>query len=132
MTVPPHILANARDLRAQLTDAEQLLWYILRDRRFCGIKFRRQHPFDRYILDFYCRDAQLAIELDGGGHCLPAQKSYDDERTKFFDIAGIKILRFWNHEVLNNLEAVLTRLHAEIFPSPGLRPPSPQGEGNIE
>ncbi|MFZ5798639.1 MAG: DUF559 domain-containing protein [Desulfobulbaceae bacterium] len=51
MTVPPHILINARELRSRLTDAEQLLWYILRDRRFCGIKFRRRHPFGRYILD---------------------------------------------------------------------------------
>ena len=124
MTVPEHILVNARELRSRLTDAEQLLWYILRDRRFCGIKFRRQHPFGRYILDFYCHDARLAIELDGGGHGVPQQRESDDERTRTIERAGIRVLRFWNHEVLNELEAVLARLYSELFPLPGLRPPS--------
>ena len=119
MAVPAEILANARILRAQLTDAEQLLWHLLRSRRFCGIKFRRQHPFGRFILDFYCHDVQLAIELDGSGHNDEAQKAYDAERTKALASAGVKVLRFWNHEVFNELEAVLERLHAELFPSPG-------------
>ena len=131
MALPSDILANARELRLRLTDAEQLLWYILRDRHFCGLKFRRQHPYDRFILDFYCHDALLAIELDGSGHNELAQKISDDERTVMLANAGIKVLRFWNHEILNNLESVLTQLHAELFPSSGAaRHPLPEGEGN--
>ena len=130
MAVPSSILSNARILRVQLTDAEQLVWQILRDRRFCGIKFRRQHPFERFVLDFYCHEAKLVLELDGGGHNDHGQKAYDEERTKFLEDAGIRVLRFWNHDVLNNLEAVLEQLHDELFtPSPGLRPPSPRGRG---
>ncbi|MCM2265971.1 MAG: endonuclease domain-containing protein [Desulfuromonadales bacterium] len=131
MAVPSSILNNARILRAQLTDAEQLVWQILRDRRFSGIKFRRQHPFDRFVLDFYCHEARLALELDGSGHNDQDQKVYDEERTRILEDAGIRVLRFWNHDVLNNLEAVLEKLHAELFtPSPGLRPPSPRRRGN--
>ena len=130
MAVPTGILTNARILRAQLTDAELLLWTLLRGRRFCGIKFRRQHPFGRFILDFYSHDFKLAIELDGSGHNEQEQKVYDAERTKALEGAGIKVLRFWNHEVLNDLEAVLETLHAELVPSPGAsRHPLPGGEG---
>jgi very-short-patch-repair endonuclease len=98
--LPPHILHNARALRAGLTDAEQLLWYFLRNRSFCGYKFRRQHPIGRYILDFYCHDERLAVELDGGGHALDEQYLYDAERTKELEGAGIRVLRFWNNQVL--------------------------------
>jgi len=99
MSVPSCILANARTLRVQHTDAERLFWHLLRDRRFCGVKFRRQHPFDRFILDYYCHDARFAIELDGGGHNDQEQKAYDNERTSLLESAGIRVLRFWNHEV---------------------------------
>jgi very-short-patch-repair endonuclease len=131
MSVPSDILANARNLRAQLTDAEQLLWWLLRDRRFCGIKFRRQHPFDRFVLDFYCPEAKLAVELDGGGHNEQEQKVYDGVRTRALESAGIKVLRFWNHDILKSPEAVLEQLHTELFaPSPGAaRHPLPQEEG---
>ena len=131
MAVQPEILFNARLLRTKHTDAERLLWSILRGRRFCGVKFRRQHPFDRFVLDFFCQDFQLAIELDGSGHNEEEQKGYDAERTRFLESAGIRMLRFWNHEVLNDLEAVLEKLHAELFPSPGAaHHPLPAGEGN--
>jgi len=119
MAVPDHILSNARKLRIQLTDAEQLLWSLLRDRRFFGVKFRRQHPHDTYILDFYCHSARLAVELDGGGHGEISQKVYDNERTKVLENEGIRILRFWNHEVLNNLDDVLAQLYTELFSSTG-------------
>jgi len=132
MAVPSEILVNARILRVRLTDAEQLFWHLLRGRRFCGVKFRRQHPFGRFILDFYCHDFQLAIELDGSGHNDQEQKTYDAERTKALEGAGIKVLRFWNHEVLTDLEAVLEKLHAELFPSPvASRHPLPGGEGKL-
>ena len=66
ISIPPNILKNARNLRKNLTDAEQLLWRLLRDRLFGNKKFRRQHPVGRYILDFYCHELKLAIEVDGG------------------------------------------------------------------
>ena len=116
MSVPPDILHNARLLRETQTDAEQLMWQLLRNRRFCGVKFRRQHPVGRYILDFYCHDAQLAIELDGGGHAEDRQQEYDTERSAELAGEGIRVLRFWNHEVLQETEAVVTVLFNALFP----------------
>jgi very-short-patch-repair endonuclease len=130
MPVPTEILNYARELRATQTDAEQLLWLLLRNRRFCGFKFRRQHPLNAYILDFYCHDARLAIELDGGGHSADEQMAYDAERTKELEKAGIKVLRFWNDEVLKKIETVLESIYVTLSPSPGLRPPSPLGRGD--
>ena len=126
------ILANARSLRTGMTNAEEFVWYLLRDRRFCGIKFRRQHPFSSYILDFYAPQLRLAIELDGGGHNDPVQQGRDEVRSAALQAAGLRVLRFWNHEVFNDTDAVLTRLHVEIFtaPSPGLPATlSPKGRG---
>ncbi|RII29771.1 MAG: hypothetical protein CXR30_10685 [Geobacter sp.] len=131
-TIPHDILQNARELRARLTDAEQLLWYLLRNRSFCGYKFRRQHPAGRYILDFYCHEKLLAIELDGGGHGAEEQRLYDAERTKELEGAGINVLRFWNNQVLAETESVLMSLFMALTesPSPGApRHPLPEGEG---
>jgi len=114
LPLPPQILNNARELRTKQTDAETLLWYFLRNRDFCGIKFRRQHPVCGYILDFYCHEANLAIELDGSGHSEDERKLYDAERTRVLEGAGIKVLRFWNDEVLKNLEAVLEEIYAAV------------------
>ena len=120
----------ARELRANLSDAEQRIWHLLRDRHFLGYKFRRQHPMGNYILDFYCADAKLAIELDGGQHA--DNRDYDDQRTEVMRREGVRVLRFWNNDVLANTEAVLTKI-AEVLstqqhPSPQ---PSPHkwGEG---
>jgi len=130
MAVPPEILSNARTLRVGQTDAEKLLWTLLRDRRFCGYKFRRQHPVDRYILDFYCHDKMLAIELDGGAHNSEERKAYDSERTRELFGAGIRVIRFWNHDVLNCTDLVLEAIYAALNPSPGaLHHPLPAGEG---
>ena len=130
MAIPPDILRNARDLRSTMTDAENLLWLLLRDRRFCGFKFRRQHPVSRYILDFYCHKAKLAIELDGGGHASDEQMAYDAERTKELQGTAIKVLRFWNSDVLKDVELVLESIYATLMPSPGaMRHPLPDGEG---
>ena len=114
MPLPPELLIFARQLRKNQTDAENLLWYILRDRRFCGFKFRRQYPLSGYILDFYCHDAGLAVELDGGGHTSDEQRMYDKERTKIIEAAGIRVVRFWNNNVLNSLEDVLEELYAQL------------------
>lgn len=111
------ILLRARELRRNATDAEQTLWNALRDRQLAGLKFRRQHPIDRFILDFYCHEKRLAIELDGGYHAEDEQRIYDEERTTLLAAQGIKVLRFWNHEVLNNLEGVLEAiLNAAMTP----------------
>ncbi len=133
--VPPHILANARELRKNLTDAERLLWSLLRDRRMAGLKFRRQHPVPPYILDFYCDEARLAIELDGGQHAEQGQ--YDAARSAFLATQGIRVLRFWNNDVLGQTEAVAEAIWNAVAPSsqafsPGEKgcadAPLPQGE----
>lgn len=131
MGVPCDILQYARQLRGSQTDAENLLWYLLRNRRFCGFKFRRQHPVGGYILDFYCHEALLAIELDGGGHAVETQVAYDSQRTKELEGTGIRILRFWNNDLLRDTEAVLEAIYAALQqPSPGAsRHPLPEGEG---
>jgi very-short-patch-repair endonuclease len=130
MAIPPQLLKNARELRNRLTDAETLLWQLLRDRRFCGYKFRRQHPIGGFILDFYCHEEKLAIELDGGGHSVPEQSEYDKERTNMLEGAGIRVLRFWNHEVLADLESVTEAIYTALSPPPGAsRHPLPKGEG---
>ena len=96
----------ARQLRKQSTDAERRLWRLLRDRRFNEFKFRRQYPCGIYFLDFYCTIAKLAVELDGGGHGFPDQRARDENRNQFLAQQGIKVLRFWNHQVRGELETV--------------------------
>ena len=113
--INPKLLTRARKLRTEQTDAEQLLWYLLRNRQFCGLKFRRQHPVEPYVLDFYCDKNQAGIELDGGQHNEPAKKRRDEERTTFFESKGIRVIRFWNHEVLQETEAVVERLYHFLF-----------------
>ena len=119
MPVPPELLIFAKQLRQQQTDAEQLLWQVLRGRNLNGFKFRRQYPVGGYILDFYCYEASLAIELDGGGHNTEEQFLYDTERTKALIGAGIKVVRFWNHDVLNSLEAVLEEIYGYLITGNG-------------
>ena len=113
----PEFLEFARQLRREQTDAERLLWSLLRDRRFMGCKFRRQHPIEPYVVDFYCHAARLAIELDGGEHNEPAARARDEERTRFLEARGIRVLRFWNNEVFNNLEGVLQTIYEALTPT---------------
>jgi very-short-patch-repair endonuclease len=114
MPVPPNLLVFARQLRKEQTDAENLLWHLLRGRNFCGFKFRRQYPMCGYILDFYCHDVGLAVELDGGGHNQEEQQLYDMERTRIIESAGIRIVRFWNNDVLTGMEGVLEELYMHL------------------
>jgi len=113
----PELLEFARQMRREQTDAERLLWSLLRDRRFMGYKFRRQQPIEPYVLDFYCHEAQLAIELDGGQHNEPAARVRDEERTRSLEARGIRVLRFWNNEVFNNLEGVLQTIYEALTPT---------------
>ena len=118
--VPVKHVARARRLRRQQSDAERLLWHHLRARRLGGFKFRRQHTIDKYIVDFYCDDARLVIEVDGGSHNEPNQKDYDRQRTLTLEKLGLRVLRFWNHEVLLHTEQVLEMIleALENVPSP--------------
>ncbi len=112
--LPPKLLERARELRKEATDAEQLLWKLLRNRGVNDTKFRRQHPIGRYILDFYCHEIQLAIELDGSGHLEEFQAVYDEERTQNLQAEGIQVLRFWNNAVLKETETVLEEIWLTI------------------
>ncbi len=103
--IPANLRTFARNLRKEQTDAENLLWALLRDRRIGGAKFRRQHPVEPYVLDFYCHDAKLAIELDGGGHAQ--QPRQDVKRDEYLAGKGIETLRVWNNQLLSETESVL-------------------------
>lgn len=104
------VIEFARKLRQDATDAESLLWACLRDRRVHHRKFRRQHPVGSYVLDFYCAELNLAIELDGGQHNSAEGKARDLVREAFLRTQGIQTLRFTNHEMLREAEAVLNMI----------------------
>ncbi|HMI79679.1 MAG TPA: DUF559 domain-containing protein, partial [Ferruginibacter sp.] len=101
---------NARYLRKVHTGAEKKLWEALRNSQLCNLKFRRQHAFDNYILDFYCHKMKLAIEVDGGVHNDPEVAAYDEARTKNLNENGITVLRFSNNEIENKIKEVLRKI----------------------
>ena len=102
-------IIKARYLRREETKAEKMLWKELRNSGL-GVKWRRQHPIDMYILDFYAPKIKLVIELDGSGHNLKENKEYDKDRTFYLESKYIKVLRFWTSEVEKNLEEVLSKI----------------------
>jgi very-short-patch-repair endonuclease len=102
----------ARALRKQPTKAEEILWRGLRGSRFHGAKFRRQVPFDRFVVDFYCHAAKLVVELDGKQHEWFAD--YDAGRTRVLESRGVSVVRFTNVEVENDLDSVLARIRAAL------------------
>jgi len=125
-TIPRDLLQFARKLRKEQTDSETKMWYLLRNRRLAGKKFRRQHPIPPYVVDFYCHEAALVVEIDGGQHAT--DRHHDDERTSFLERKGLRVIRFWNNEVLQEIEAVLQAVwNALQEPSPPA--PLPGGEG---
>jgi len=95
----------ARQLRRNSSKAENLLWYYLRNKQQQNIKFRRQHIMGPYIVDFVSLSTKLIVELDGGQHA--EQTSYDQQRTRWLELQGYKVYRFWNNEVLGNTDSVL-------------------------
>ena len=97
-------IENSRRLRTGQTDAERMLWRQLRLKQFAGFKFRRQHPVGKYIVDFACIEAGLCIELDGSQHAK--ERSYDEERSRFLSSRGFRTLRFWDNEVLTQIDSV--------------------------
>ena len=104
-TSNPKIRKNARELRKNLTPIEEKLWTHLRAHRMEGVHFRKQHAIGNYIVDFCSPSKKLIIELDGSQHL--EQEEYDKERTTFLNSKGYKVLRFWNHQVTNELDTVL-------------------------
>ncbi|PXA90388.1 DNA (cytosine-5-)-methyltransferase [Nostoc sp. 3335mG] len=124
----PGQVKRARSLRGNMSDAENRLWYHLRDRRLAGFKFVRQFPIDHYYADFACREAMLVVEADGGQHT----SERDGPRDRVIQGAGYTVLRFWNHDILNSTSMVLEIIHNALdscVPSP-LRGEG-QGEGSF-
>ncbi|MEI7668817.1 MAG: class I tRNA ligase family protein, partial [Pseudomonadota bacterium] len=119
-------LSLVRKLRNQSTDAEQYMWSVLRNSQLDGFKFRRQHPIPPYIVDFFCHEANIIIELDGGQHNEENNIKNDLKRTEFLENLGYKVLRFWNNDVLKNMEGVFQVI------SDTLTQPSPRGRGLSE
>ena len=115
--INPTLLKQARQLRKEQPDAEQLLWHLLKNNNFYGFKFRRQHPVDPYVLDFYCPEAHLGIKLDDGHHNEPDQQRKDKERTEFLIEQGVEVIRFRNNEVLQETEGVLEMLYDALSPT---------------
>ena len=119
-----HTTVLAKDLRKRSTDAEKLLWRYLRLKQIEGLKFRRQEPIGNYIVDFVCFESKIVVEADGGHHDASEK---DIERDTWLLSQGFKVLRFWNHEVLTNIEGVLEVIRRNCvhrFPdSPSPTPP---------
>lgn len=102
-----YLLANAGELRSNLTDAEQLLWSRIRRKQLFGFKFNRQKPIGKYIVDFYCFEAKLIIELDGGQHFTEVGIDSDQVRDRYLRSQGFTVLRYSNRDVLKNIVGVL-------------------------
>ena|SRR5438874_2110197 len=116
---------RARELRKNLTDTERFAWYRLRQRQLGGHRFRRQVPLGQYIVDFVCLERRLILEFDGGQHA--ERVTYDEQRTRWLERQGFRVMRFWNNEVLQEWEAVeQVILEALEKATPHPNPP-PQG-----
>jgi methylmalonyl-CoA mutase cobalamin-binding domain/chain len=130
--LPDELKERIRELRRNSTEAEQLLWKILRNRGFHDMKFRRQYPLAGYILDFYCHEVKLCVELDGSQNNEGDQVIYDEKRTQILkEQYGVQVIRFWNSDLLNRTEEVFNELwnviDERLAPSP--LTPLPMGEG---
>ena len=120
--------ARSRELRANATEAERKLWTCLGSRKLNGARFNRQFPVGQFICDFVCREKRLVIEIDGGQHA--ANTEYDERRTRFLQSQGYRVIRFWNSDVIDNLEGVLSVIGGTLddMPSPA---PSRKREGSL-
>jgi very-short-patch-repair endonuclease len=120
------LLQHAKQLRTGQTETEQRLWYYLRGHRFLDLKFKRQKPLGRYIVDFICHECNLIVELDGGQHQQNAE--YDRRRDAWLQAQGYTVLRFWNHQVMQQIDDVLEAIRVAAALSPGPSPASGRGE----
>ena len=122
MDAPKLTIGRARELRRKLTLPEVILWNAIRARKLNGARFRRQHPIGPYILDFYCDQAKLAVEIDGAVHDHPDQIGHDQRRTAWLEAQGVAVFRIPAREVLGNLESVLITLRHRTRVGPLHRP----------
>ena len=106
--------ARAAELRKSMTYAEKVLWQQLRNRKMEGLKFRRQHPVSIFIIDFYCHEKKLAIEVDGGIHLSADKKEWDENRTFELNELGINVLRLTNEEVVDSTQKAIERIKAYL------------------
>ncbi len=121
----------ARNLRKKQTEAEGKIWRRLRSRQVADCKFRRQHVIGAYIVDFFCLERRLVVEIDGGQH---ADSEADAARTRFLESQGFRVIRFWNNEVLNSLDEVVEEIYRVLTSPPHSAPhpgPLPGGEGEV-
>lgn len=112
----PNLVTLSRNLRKNQTDAEKLLWRSLQGKQLEGLRFRRQHPIGRYIVDFVCLNKRLVLELDGGQHGEEQEELKDFERDQWLKAEGYQVLRFWNNEVFTNIDGVLETIRLTAFP----------------
>jgi very-short-patch-repair endonuclease len=108
----PGILENARRLRENMTDYERLLWEKLKGKQICGLRFRRQHPIDIFIADFYCHEVRLVVEIDGEIH--NQQKEYDISRTAEMERYNIGVIRFKNSEIETDIKKVVKKIESTV------------------
>ena len=120
-------LKQAKQLRSAMTDAEQALWYYLRAKRFFDLKFVRQAPVGPYIPDFICKHPPIIVEVDGGQHAI--HDAQDRRRDDFLRKRGYTVLRFWNNDVLSNIEGVLLTIKQAVEAAPLPRPSPVNGRG---
>ncbi|MBL7481223.1 endonuclease domain-containing protein [Legionella sp. 27fs60] len=114
----------ARNRRKNQTNAENRMWYYLRNRRLGGYKFVREQVIGQYIADFVCRESKLIIEVDGGQHM--AAEAYDHQRTKDLEAVGYRVMRVWNNEVFSNIQGVMERILSLLEGGQLIRNPHPQ------
>ena len=114
---------RARMMRKRSTPAEDQLWQRLRRKRLAGFHFRRQHPIVRYIVDFYCAEAKIVVEVDGAVHDRPGQEGYDMERQEFLESLGLRVMRFKNDEVMRGTDGVVKAIAAALESTPPPNPP---------
>ncbi|RAR46466.1 endonuclease domain-containing protein [Flavobacterium lacus] len=112
---PPESFLKAKELRNRLTNAEKILWEELKGNKFNGQKFRRQHPIGIYIVDFYNHKNKLVMEIDGGYHDNAEQKLIDFTREEFLKLNGLKVIRFKNESITQNLSFVLEKINEELL-----------------
>jgi len=119
----PETFRMAHKLRRPLTPAEKALWHEIRNRKLSGYKFRRKHPVREFIVDFFCPEKELVIEIDGKIHQLPDVNEKDENRTAELESLGLTVIRFSNEEVMHNTDEVLSKIKQALIS------PSPNGEG---
>ena len=121
----PHIFEKAKMLRKNMTEAEEILWEQLRGKKLMGLRFRPQHPIDIFIADFYCHPLKLVVEVDGGIHKTKEQREYDLGREGELENWGIKVIRFTNEEIGNNITQVIKEIEQVCIKRKSELPQSP-------